>query len=210
MLTLTRTANAGVLLCMDGKKILLDGVCGHVAPYKATPDAVKTALSKAYPDLVAVTHRHEDHCDPLFEEGYRKATARSVIDPSFTGQKIQEGTITLHVIPSRHIGKADCDHVSFVLEGSQCVWFMGDASPNQWKNRTELPRPDLLICPYAYASTEASWRMTQSLGAKKTVLLHLPDRGEDPFGLWDAVEQTAGGNSAVFIPKMEEFIEISF
>lgn len=209
MLTLTRTANAGVLLCMDGKKILLDGVCGSVPPYLSTPESVKTALIQAYPDLVAVTHRHEDHCDPSFEEGYRRATGRPVIDPSFSDEKVTVGGVTLHVIPSRHIGKADCDHVSFVLEGSHCVWFLGDASPNQWKSREALPRPDVLICPYAYASTQASWRMTQSLGAKKIVLLHLPVPEEDPFGLWAAVTQIIGENSAVFIPEMKEFAEIA-
>ena len=56
---ITRTANAGVLLELDGIKMLLDGVCREVTPYPATPDAIKTELSNNYPDLVAVTHCHE-------------------------------------------------------------------------------------------------------------------------------------------------------
>ena len=210
MLTLTRTANAGVLLAMDGKKILLDGVCREIYPYSATPDHVKKDLSLQYPDIVAVSHRHDDHCDPFFEHQYQMATGRSVLDPACGKTTISCGDIQVHVIPSRHIGKADIDHVSFVLEGSICVWFMGDAAPAQWKHIEGMKEPDLLIAPYAYASTQSAWNMTKAFGAKKIVLLHLPEKDRDPYGLWGSVVQTVGENGPVFIPKMEEFIEIAF
>ena len=176
MLKLTRTANAGVLLELDGTRILLDGVCREVSPYPATPDSIKTELSANYPDLVAVTHCHEDHCDPAFEEDYRLATGRPVIDAAYVGKTVTVGNIRLTAVPSRHIGKADCDHVSFILEGSACIWFLGDAAPSQWKNRYDLPKPDVLICPYAYAATDSAWRMTQSLAPKAVILLHLPSK----------------------------------
>lgn len=210
MLKLTRTANAGVLLELDGTRILLDGVCREVSPYPATPDSIKTELSANYPDLVAVTHCHEDHCDPAFEEDYRLATGRPVIDAAYVGKTVTVGNIRLTAVPSRHIGKADCDHVSFILEGSACIWFLGDAAPSQWKNRNDLPKPDVLICPYAYAATDSAWRMTQSLAPKAVILLHLPEREKDTVGLWRAVEQTVGNTPAVqlFIPEIGESLSL--
>ena len=209
MLKLTRTANAGVLLELDGTRILLDGVCREVSPYPATPDSIKTELSANYPDLVAVTHCHEDHCDPGFEGDYRAATGRQVIDPAFAGKTVRSKNVTLTAVQSRHIGKSDCDHVSFVIQGTQCVWFTGDASPNQWKNRQDLPRPDVLICPYAYATTEPAWRITRELSPKAVVLLHLPEREKDSFGLWQAVERvTAGSNLPnLLIPEIGDSVE---
>lgn len=189
---ITRTANAGVLLELDGIKMLLDGVCREVTPYPATPDSIKTELSNNFPDLVAVTHCHEDHCDPAFEAAFQAVTGKQVIDPSYAGKTVNCGSIRITAVPSRHIGKADCEHVSFVIEGSRCIWFMGDASPSQWKNRQDLPRPDVLICPFAYATTDAAWKITCGLTPKTVILLHLPEREKDSYGLWNAVEQTVG------------------
>lgn len=210
MLTLTRTANAGVLLCMDGKRMLLDGVCREVLPYPATPSHVRTGLCREYPDIVAVTHRHDDHCDPVFEAKFAITTGRPLLDPSWLGQKLRIGNFSVSAVPSRHLGRTDVAHVSYVIEGSHCVWFMGDAAPEQFKNRPDLPKPDVVIAPYAYASTEFAWRITRSLGAKYVVLLHLPDREKDSFGLRDAVRQTVGDTEGIFIPEMEDFIKINF
>ena len=205
---IARTANAGVLLELDGTRILLDGVCREVFPYPATPDSIKTELFANYPDLVAVTHCHEDHCDPAFEAAFQAATGRQVIDPSCAGRTVQCGNIRITAVPSRHIGKADCDHVSFILEGSRRIWFLGDAAPSQWKNRNDLPKPDVLICPFAYATTEVAWRMTQSIAPQTVILLHLPEREKDSYGLWNAVEQTVGTTPVpqLRIPQIGECI----
>ena len=206
---ITRTANAGVLLELDGTRILLDGVCREVFPYPATPDSIKTELSANYPDLVAVTHCHEDHCDPAFEAAFQAATGRRVMDASYAGKTAQCGSVRITAVPSRHIGKADCDHVSFILEGSQCIWFLGDAAPSQWKNRNDLPKPDVLICPFAYATTDVAWRITRSLCPKKVILLHLPEREKDSYGLWNAVEQTAKNDNQVqlLIPNVGQTVK---
>ena len=47
-----RTANAGVLLKLDGVTILMDGVCREVKPYPATPPEVKEELRASMPDAV--------------------------------------------------------------------------------------------------------------------------------------------------------------
>lgn len=87
---------------------------------------------------------------------------------------------------------------------------MGDAAPLQWKNRTDLPKPDLLIAPYAYGNTKAVWDMSCSL-AKNVVLLHLPDRDEDLYRLWESVESTTAqsNDTSLWIPKIGETIIIA-
>ena len=203
----TRTANAGVLLELDGTKILLDGVSREVLSYPATPEAIKIQLSKMDFDLVAVTHCHEDHSDPAFEEEYERKSGKSVFRTVGT---VQAGNVTVTAVATRHIGKVDCDHVSFVIEGSRCIWFTGDASPSQFKGMN-LPKPDVLICPFAFATTESAWRLTQEFGVKTVILLHLPEREKDSFGLWQAVETVISGCDfpKVYIPKMGERIAVN-
>ena len=206
MLTVRRTANAGVLLELDGVRILLDGVCREVVPYPATPEHIRAMLLENPPDVMAVTHHHPDHYDPAYTAEYEKITNQKAVDPTCVGSAVQYGDVRILPVASRHIGKFDCPHASFVIEGSHCVWFMGDASPNQWKNRTDLPKPDVIIAPFAYAATDAAWKITCSFKPKAIVLVHLPEREKDTFGLWTAVEKTIG--ESVFIPEMEEFIKI--
>ena len=209
---LWRTANAGCLLELDGCRILLDGVCREVAPYPATPQHLRQQLIQCFPDLVAVTHRHEDHCDPAFEQQYTLKTGRPVLYPSPERAVYTCGGVTVTALPGRHIGKSDCDHVSYILQGSRCVWFMGDAAPAQWKNRTDLPAPDVLIAPYAYANTPSTWSQVEKLAPKAVVILHLPEPAQDVYGLGQAVRQTVGQGSgiSVFIPAVEEFVDLVF
>ena len=84
---------------------------------------------------------------------------------------------------------------------------MGDAAPLQWKDRSDLPKADVLIAPFAYANTKTAWELSCSL-AEKVVLLHLPQLGNDPYGLWQSVNNTAAGASNLYIPQIGETIEI--
>jgi L-ascorbate metabolism protein UlaG (beta-lactamase superfamily) len=189
-----RTANAGVLLELDGVSILMDGVCREVKPYPATPPEERDALQRSFPDVIAFTHAHKDHYDPAFAALYQKQTSGVILGPAtLPGCKAtMEDTVVkgVYILPvsSRHIGLAgkDVEHASFIVQGSRCVWFLGDAAPMQWRGK-DLPKPDVLIVPYAYANTPSGWSLTRSLGADHVVLLHMPKREEDTIGLWDAV-----------------------
>lgn len=209
-----RTANAGVLLELDGVRILLDGVCGEVAPYLPTPEGEKSALLRNPPDCVAVTHGHGDHCDVSFLSAYLEKTAGPVLGPAdipyCTAGERTVGNVRITPVESRHIGKSDGRlHCSYVIRGSRCVWFMGDAAPALWRRRVDLPRPDVIIGPYAYA-TGSAWQLCKDLGAETVVLLHLPERSGDPYGLWDAVEKTVGQDALprLLIPRMGETVMI--
>lgn len=209
-----RTANAGVLLKMDGVSILLDGLAGRVEGYLPTPPELVRELLESPPDVLVFTHYHADHCSEALLLPYRNQNLRPIYGPEslFTGA-YSVGKVTVTPVASRHLGRVEPDlqHVSYIIQGSQCVWFVGDAAPMQWRNRQDLPRPDVLLAPYAYANTKPAWELTCSL-ANKVVLLHLPDRGEDPYGLWNSVEETVGQTPAgkVWIPRMGESVSIHF
>lgn len=202
-----RTANAGVLLAIDGISILLDGVCGNVFPYEQTPEDIKKELSVQLPDAVLYTHYHDDHYDSTYAQEYKSKTLRSVYGPEFAllGKL---GSVKVQAVPTRHIGKTDIEHVSYIISGSSCVWFMGDASPLDVKNIKDVPRPDVLIVPYAYVITSNSWQTTKSLGAKKIILLHMPPKDNDPHMLWQQVEETTKNAPDLMVPKMNETIEL--
>ena len=201
---LLRTANAGILLKIDGTSILLDGVCRPYANYLGTPDGLREQLLQNPPDALAYTHRHPDHCDEEFADTFHKNTHRPILwaeEPC----PIRVGNLEITPAPTHHSGKVKIDHVSYVIQGSRCLWFLGDASPLNRLSEA-LPRPDVLICTFAYACTPTVWKRTKALGAKKIILLHLPDRAEDPHRLWEAVEQTTAGDPVLYIPSIGEKI----
>lgn len=206
-----RTANAGVLLAMDGVRILLDGVCGEVPPYMATPAREREWLLDNPPDLLAYTHDHPDHYDRSFVSQYFQRAAGPLMGPAgspFGSQPRRVGAVKITPIPSRHIGKhEDVEHVSYIIEGSSCVWFMGDASPLQWKDREDLPRPDVLIAPFGYAIC-GGWDITRQISPKAFVLLHMPERDNDPHNLWGQVEAAVRKNDGpkVYVPAVEQYI----
>jgi len=208
-----RTANAGVLLELDGVSILLDGVCREVKPYPATPSEERQRLLTELPDAVAFTHSHKDHYDPAYTAEYIRQTGRAVFAPEGirggTMERGRVGNVSITPVSCRHIGAAgrDTPHSGFVITGSKCIWFTGDSSPSAWKGRTELPKPDVLIVPYAYCNTLSSWEFTKSFQTK-VILLHMPDRKEDNIGLWDAVMTTVGEDS-IYIPGMLETVELN-
>lgn len=196
---------------MDGASILLDGLADRVEGYLPTPAHIAEQLLENTPDILAFTHYHKDHCSEALLSQYRKRNLRPIIGPeSLYPDGIKIGEVTITPVESRHLGRVEpgLNHVSYIIQGSRCVWFMGDAAPLQWKNRTELPKPDVLIAPYAYGNTKAVWDMTCSL-TKNIVLLHLPDRDNDLYHLWEGVDSTTRGAAAnLWIPQLGETIHI--
>ena len=207
-----RTANAGVLLKMDGVSILLDGLCDPVGEYLPTTEEIANQLLDNPPDILAFTHYHADHCSEALLLPYRKQNLRPILGPeSLPLGTVKIGEVTIMPVESRHLGKTEpnLQHISYIVQGTKCVWFVGDAAPQQWNNRTGLPKPDVLIAPYAYANTLSTWNMVGSL-TKQVVLVHLPPWETDQYGLWNAVEKTTEdrGNLSLWIPQMGEILSI--
>ncbi len=200
-----RTANAGVLVTLSGETFLIDGVCGEVFPYIKTPKHIREEIQENYPDNVLFTHYHPDHYDEEFREEYEKTTLRSAIGPE---SQITKGIKEAQIIsvPTRHIGKSDFPHVSFIIEKDECVWFMGDTSALVLKELENFKTPDVLIVPYAYVNTLSSVKTTKMVGAKKIIVLHLPEKENDEYKLWDAVEKCTENEENIFFPAIGETI----
>ena len=188
---LLRTANAGILLKMDGTSILLDGVCRAFGPYLGTPEGMALRA-----DAIAFTHEHPDH----YDASYAEKNLRLLMGPQAFGYTKKVGNLLVEAIPTRHIGKADCPHMSFRITGSQSLLFTGDASPLCWKDE---PQCDVLVAPFAYASTKNGFDAARRLG-KHIVIVHMPKPDMDEYGLWNAVRQTAG--NSVQIPEIGETV----
>ena len=199
-----RTANAGILLTLDGVTILMDGVCPDANGYLGTPAPLRKELESNLPDIYAYTHIHEDHYDPVFAAKQRQAGG-VIIGPD--GGSVTVRGVTVTCVPNRHLGKADCAHCGFVVTGSQCLWFFGDSAPVKWRDREDLPKPDVVAGPYAYAIA-SGWQITQSLGAQKIIILHLPQKDNDPYELWKTVTETVKNTPNVRIPDIGEIMDL--
>lgn len=222
MCKFTRTANAGGLLELDGVSILLDGICGAAGPYLPTPPDMLDRLIRRPVRLAAFTHAHPDHFDPsaMMEclyawggvpvLGVRDAAGALSPWPVTVGERAAAGPVAVTPIPTRHIGAAyqKVEHNSLLIEGSRRCLFLGDAAPTQWESRAE--RAETLFAPFAYVTTQAGWRIVESLAPRRLVLLHMPARDNDPERLWRAVEKMLSQNRDIpaTIPEMGETITI--
>jgi len=202
-----RTCNAGVLVTLDGVSILLDGLCDGVDGYLPTsPDMAQRIWDKS-PDLLAFTHCHSDHYSKALLLPYQTKKRRPILGPaSLLDNSVQIGEVTVTAVETRHLGKTEpgLAHYSFVIEGSKCLWFMGDASPMQIKKLASFPEPDVLIVPYAYANTSSAWMQTKQICSGTVVIVHLPAKDCDPYDLWQQVRQTTAGDTDLWIPEIGE------
>lgn len=200
------TANAGVLLDIDGVSILLDGVCEKIEHFLATPPYIREELTENFPDAVGFTHTHGDHYDEHYANLYKTKTLRPVLGSECSSLKV--GNVEIEAIKTRHIGKSDVPHNSFLVMGTKSILFVGDASPLVWKNITGLPELDVLIVPFAYCNTPSAWQKTLEFNAKNIVLVHMPSRENDPYMIWDSVEKTTKSENISFFEKIGDIITL--
>lgn len=200
------TANAGVLINLDGVSILLDGVCSGVQHYLATPNNIRKELTECFPDAVGFTHTHSDHYDEDYANLYKNKTLRPVLGSECSSLKV--GNVEIKAIPTRHIGKSDVLHHSFIINGSKRILFMGDASPLVWSKIDNLPEFDVLIVPFAYCNTASAWERTLSFNAEKILLVHMPSRENDPYMIWKSVEETTKCENILFFEKIGDTITL--
>lgn len=215
-----RTANAGVLLTLDNVSILLDGVCRVYSPYLAPPPAVLGELAACPPDALVYSHAHPDHFETGFAADFWQRTGRPILGTegvaeSLPGIPVEQGTAVIggvRVTPvrSRHLGVEwrTYPHVSYLLEGSKRVFFIGDATPACWKDGVSRLQPDVLIAPFPYVTTRLGWQSVERFAPKALVVVHMPGEDRDPDNTWPAVrtalEQQKG--IPVWIPGLGETI----
>ena len=192
-----------MLLETNGVSILLDGVCGHISPYFATDDIMLQYITDNPPNVLAFTHRHIDHFDMKFAKYYEDNNFGQVLLPEYPCDIDMSG-VNICSVSTRHIGKNDTLHCSYIIHSDEKVWFMGDASPLSLKDFDCFSKPDLIIVPFAYALSDFSWKKTKSVGAKKIVMVHMPEKSKDEFGIWDTVLKVTNSDDCLVIPDLRE------
>ena len=202
-----RTANAGVLLTLDGVRILLDGICGELPPYLATPAAIKQELSENSPDIVAFTHFHPDHFDKDFALLFEEKTGKKILSPE-NSEPQSVGSVKIRAIATRHIGKTDIAHISFIIKGSKTVWFMGDASPLTLKIMASPDKPDVLFAPFSYFNSPSSLKTTKEVGAKDIFVLHLPNEENDEMGICKIVQENIKDEQNIYKIGVGEALDL--
>lgn len=217
-----RTANAGVLLTLDNVSILLDGVCRVYSPYLAPPPAVLEELAACPPDALIFTHAHPDHFEPDFVARLQQRTGCSVLGTEgvaelLPGVPVEQGGaviggVRITPVPSRHLGVEwrNYPHVSYLLEGSKRVFFVGDATPACWKEGVSRLQPDVLIAPFPYVTTRVGRQITLCFAPKELVLVHMPAEDHDPDGIWPAVRGALAQQKEipVWIPALGETLRL--
>lgn len=198
-----RTANAGGLLKVNNVSVLIDGVCEELFPYIGTPVNIRNELEANYPDIVAYTHKHKDHYDEQYIKSFKKDNLRSVCGPGISVFSEKNG-VEVKGIKTRHIGKEDISHLSYIISGDVNILFTGDASPLDLKNISYDIKPDVIIAPFAYATTEASLKITESFNPKLVILIHFPLYENDTFGIWDSVCRVIKDEKKFIIPEIGE------
>lgn len=201
-----RTANAGVLIEMNGLRILLDGVCEETEHYLGTPDDLKRELCENFPDAVGFTHTHSDHFLESYADAYRNKSLRPILGSECS--HLQVGNVSLKAIPTRHLGKSDSEHFSFIIEGERRIFFMGDAAPSELRKMTEYGCPDVLIVPFAYLNTDSALKITKAAGAGEILLLHMPDPSNDPYKLWEMVNNTTKNEIVRYFTKIGDTVAL--
>ena len=200
------TANAGVLIDLDGLRILLDGVCEATEHYLGTPDDIKGEFVENLPDAVGFTHRHSDHFDEDYANLYNSKTLRPILGSECS--RLEVDNVKLTAIPTRHLGKSDALHFSFIIEGSRRIVFMGDASPSELSKLSAFSSPDLIIVPFAFLNTEATFKKLKAFGAKEIVAVHMPDPENDPYGIWEMVKNTTKDENVRHFSKIGDTITL--
>ncbi len=226
------TANAGVLIELDGVRILLDGVCEPTSFYLGTPPEIREELTSSFPDAVGFTHTHSDHYDGDYETLYKLSTLRLTVGSECSHLRVGEVEIT--AVSTRHLGRSRVLHKSFIIEGSRCIFFMGDASPSElgamlkpiktellkgaeippfkagsdYTSNLKYGKPDVLIVPFAYLNTDAAVKMTKAAGAEEILLVHMPSKENDPYELWKSVENSIKSENVRYFTKIGDSVTL--
>lgn len=211
-----------MLVALDGVLLLLDGVCRGYSLYLAPPPAIVQELENRPPDALAYTHSHPDHFEAGFAARFYEKTRRPILGTTGVAELLPEvpveqgsaviGGVRVTPVPSRHLGAEwrNYPHVSYLLEGSQRIFYVGDATPACWKDAVFQLQPDVLIVPYPYVTTRIGWQSILQFGASSAVVVHMPARDNDPDKIWPMVTRglTLHQDVSVYVPNLREMVTL--
>lgn len=217
-----RISNAGVLVTLDGVRLLLDGVCRGLAPYPAPPSEIVAELERRPPDMLAYTHGHPDHFEQEFAVRFYRKTRRPVLGTAgiaelLPGIPVEQGEaaiggVRVTPVPSQHLGAewSQYPHVSYLIEGSRRIFLVGDAAPRCWGDEISRIQPDVLIAPYPYVTTGVGRRTVAQFAPGAVIVVHMPAKELDPDGIWPMTERALKecGEYPVYVPNLCETVSL--
>ena len=170
---------------------------GEVSYPRVNKGAAQALLARMYlnAQVYTGTARWED----------ARSAAEATINMGYT---LCLDNVKLTAIPTRHLGKSDALHFSFIIEGSRRIVFMGDASPSELSKLSAFSSPDLIIVPFAFLNTEATFKKLKAFGAKEIVAVHMPDPENDPYGIWETVKNTTKDENVRHFSKIGDTITL--
>ena len=119
---ITYISNAGVLITLGDKKILIDGLCDSETPmFKNPPSDLKKKIVANMPpfdniDIMLFTHHHSDHFDPISITEYRKQNKHTAILVNHEAIRKLDSFLTGYEFPrcikcDIPLGSRECFHV---------------------------------------------------------------------------------------------------
>lgn len=138
--SITYVSNAGVLININNKKILIDGLCtSKIRMYKSTPVEIREKIINGISpfdniDIMLITHQHSDHFDAnLICSFFEKSPNTTVISTSKVISSIRScmsNTRSINLVelnPLFHcserikINGVEIQAISMIHEGKDCV-----------------------------------------------------------------------------------------
>lgn len=199
-LTLTLTANAGVLLRF-GENGPLYGVDAlhdtKVTDFSClSPEQTEnifSLLDRTPPAALLTTHDHDDHFSrKLLDKAAERYPDCRIISPWEEPEKkgkiytVNDLTVTAILLPHRAAPDIPaCDNYGFVMEADgKSVFLPGDAEPFG-EEMTELAQnfhPDAAILPFVWMMLPRCRRVLDILAPKAAAFVHLPFEEDDSRG----------------------------
>lgn len=209
-LTLTLTANAGVLLrCGENGPLYgVDALHDTKVPEFSCLSAEQigttfSLLDKTPPAALLTTHDHGDHYSrKLLDKAAERYPDCRIITPWAAPEKkgkiytVNDQTVTAIPLPHRYVpGISESDNYGFVIEADgKSLFLPGDAEPFG-EEMTELARdfhPDAAVLPFVWAILPRCRRVLDVLAPKATAFVHLPFEEDDSRGYNHAALLVAG------------------
>ena len=194
----TLTANAGVIVNLDGTSILIDALHNTFAAEFSSlseerSNQVLTLCDLTPPTAILISHAHPDHYSAsLIDEATLRYPDACVIFPErdFSGKTSmwKLGNITVTSVPLLHRRAPEyppADNFSFIIRhDNKTLFFPGDAEPtsDEMKVLVSTFHPDVAFLPFIWATLPSCRNVLAALNPKNAVLLHLPFPELDTFG----------------------------
>ncbi len=209
----TLLANAGIMLRMNGKTIMIDALHDReTPPFSSTPQEVLRRVMRKEPpferiDISITTHRHPDHySQALTQQMYATHQETQFVLPKGTlvpgarvsilrsgEDRLSFGGVNLYAYQMTHEG-AEYAHVKnygFVIEyeGSKVI-VLGDAGFTEISDFLADQNPDALFVNFPFFTLVRGRQALAQVQTKKLFAYHLPFAQQDVTKYQDALRKT--------------------